>query len=80
MAKPKVNAEKISETANRTVWMVRWVYPPESGIDSKAYRVVTYPNSDLIYVETAILRRKISTSAATKLMPEIFEALASAQA
>jgi hypothetical protein len=80
MAKPKIRATKVNETANRTVWLVEWVYPAMSGKWGKSYYVTTYPSSDLLYLETAAKRRQVAKGTATKITPQIREALAAAQA
>ncbi len=73
---PKVKATKLTETAGCTTWMIEWIYPAMSGRQGKSYRVTTYPNSDLIFLETAAKRRKVATGVAIKIMPQIRAALA----
>lgn len=80
MAKPNVKATKVSESANRAIWLVEWVYPAMSGKWGKSYYVTTYPNSDLLYLETAAKRRQVAKGTATKIIPQIREALAAARA
>ena len=73
---PKLRLTKHSETPNQTVWLADWVYPPMSGKWGKCYWVTTYPDSDLIFLQTGAKKRPVSQSVATKITAQIKSALA----
>jgi hypothetical protein len=74
--KPTIRVTKLSETINQTKWLVDWVYPPNSGKWGKSYRATTYPDCDLIFLQTAAKQRTVAKGVATKIMPQIRAALA----
>ncbi|MDU8351008.1 hypothetical protein RYA05_03755 [Pseudomonas syringae pv. actinidiae] len=51
-------ATKVSESQNRTVWTVKW--PETTQGTGKSYYATTYPDSDLLFLETFEKRRPIS--------------------
>ncbi len=61
-----------------TVWFVEWPSTPRKW--GKSYYATTYPNSELIYVETAAKRRKVADGVATKLKDQLREAINRARA
>ncbi len=66
-------ATKIAETANATRWVVRW--PSTMFKEGKTYRASTYPDSNLVFIETAAKRRAIGGRTKTALEPVIRDAL-----
>ena len=63
---------------NYTIWFVQW--PSTHYKWGKSYYATTYPNSDLIYLETAAKRRHVAELTASKIMPQIRSAIAKAEA
>ncbi|MCA8050902.1 hypothetical protein [Burkholderia arboris] len=57
---------KLSESENQTVWMVE--LPPNGSGFRSTYRATTYPNSDLVYVETWVQKRKTSNMKVVEVM------------
>lgn len=64
--KPPPIVTKLSESENRTVWRVE--LPPNSAGTRSTYRATTYPNSDLVYVETWPQKRKTSNRTVVEIM------------
>ena len=62
-------ASIISATVNQTVWRIK--YPSTAFKSGKVYFATTYPNSDLIYIETAVKHRQVSQGVATKITAQI---------
>ena len=77
MAKSKARFQltKETETAARTVWRAKWIYPPMSGKCGSTYFATTYPESALIYLETGAKRRHVGNGVATRILPIIRAAL-----
>ena len=57
----------------QTVWFVEW--PNTIRKQGKAYFATTYPNSDLVFIETAAKRRPVSSLVGRKILPEIRAAI-----
>lgn len=68
----ELTAAKISETINRTRWAI-------TSPVCRAYVVTTYPNSELVYIETAASGRAIPQGVATKLTPAVRAAINAAE-
>lgn len=51
-------ASKVSESQSRTVWTVKWPETPKAA--GKSYYATTYPDSDLLFLESFDTRRPIS--------------------
>lgn len=61
----------------QTVYLVQW--PSTAHNAGKSYYVTTYPNSDLIFVETVLKRRPVSPLVGRRINPIIREAIAALQ-
>ena len=70
-------ATKVSESPNKTVWTVKW--PSRPNVGGKSYIATTYPNSQIIFLETAAKRRPVSKLVATKIFPQVRAAIEAAQ-
>ena len=57
---------KLSESANQTIWKVD--LPPNSAGFRSTYQATTYPNSDLVFVETWVNKRKTSNQKVVDVM------------
>jgi hypothetical protein len=71
-------AQKSFEGEAMTVWLIKW--PSSITKQGKQYFATTYPGSDHIFMETAAKRRPVSSTQGRKLLPQIREAIARAQA
>ena len=60
-----------------TLWCIKW--PSSARHWGKTYYATTYPNSDLIYLETAAKRRHVSNLQGAKLMPQVRAAIEQAK-
>lgn len=77
MKNHKPTAQLLRETPNVcTVWLIKW--PSTMTKQGKAYYATTYPDSKLIFLETAANRRAVATGPATKLLGQVREAIAAA--
>ncbi|MBN3839345.1 hypothetical protein [Burkholderia sp. Ac-20349] len=56
MKLPKLT--KVSESPAKTLWKVEFPSTPTK--QGAAYYATTYPNSELIFVESAVERRKVN--------------------
>lgn len=61
----------------QTVWLVQW--PNTVHNWGKSYYATTYPNSDLVFIETASKRRPVSPLVGRKITPLILAAIAEAR-
>ncbi|ABO60218.1 hypothetical protein Bcep1808_7341 (plasmid) [Burkholderia vietnamiensis G4] len=57
---------KLSESENQTVWRVE--LPPNGSGFRSTYRATTYPNSDLVFVETWVKKLKSSNKKVVEVM------------
>lgn len=78
MAKPKIIAKKLTETSDRTTWLVEWMYPALGEGWGERYRVVTYRNGDVLLLQTLPRRGKVADSVAAKILPQVRAAIAAA--
>jgi hypothetical protein len=60
-----------------TVWLVQW--PSTVHKWGKSYYATTYPNSDLVFIETAAKRRPVSALVGKRIMPLIRTAIEEAR-
>ncbi|TGT90885.1 MULTISPECIES: hypothetical protein [unclassified Mesorhizobium] len=54
----------------QTTWMIDWPLGPQ-----KSYYATTYPNSELISLETSATRRPVSGLVGRKIMPQVRDAI-----
>lgn len=59
-----------------TRWLVK--FPSTIKKDGAAYYVTTYPNSDLIFIETAVKPRQVSELVARRIAPLMRDAIKAA--
>lgn len=72
-------ATMVRENSACTCWTVKW--PGRPGyVEGKTYRATTYPDSDLIFIETGARRVPVTGMNATKLTPIIRAAIERARA
>lgn len=57
----------------QTVWLVQW--PSTAHNWGKSYYATTYPNSDLLFIETSAKRRPVSPLVGRKITPIIRTAI-----
>lgn len=69
-------AKQVRTSDVQTIWFVQW--PSDMRKQGKSYYVTTYPNSDLIFIETAAKRRQVSSLVARKIAPEMRAAIVAA--
>lgn len=72
MAAPK--ASLVRQTENRTVWLIK--FPSTVRKQGRAYYATTYPDSELLFIETAAKRRPVSHLVASRLTDQIKQAIA----
>lgn len=67
-------AKRIRHTAGvQTVWLVQW--PSTAHNAGRSYYVTTYPNSELIFIETSSKRRPVSERIGSRIGPVIRAAI-----
>lgn len=71
-------ATKISESAAQTKW--RLVYPGTESKPGKTYLVTSYPDSDLLMIQTADTHRPVSKITGSKLYSSARVAIKTANA
>lgn len=71
-------ATKLRTSDVQTVWLLKW--PSHMRKQGKEYFVTTYPDSDLIFIETAAKRRQVSSLVARKIAPQMRAAIERAKA
>lgn len=69
-------ATKVYESANKTVWQIDW--PSTMQKWGKTYFATTYPDSEIIFMETAAKRRPVSPLVGRKILPQIKAAISAA--
>lgn len=63
----------------RTVWKIQW--PSIQGVKwGKTYYATTYPDSDLIYLETAAKHRAVAAKQGGKIITQVRQAIERARA
>lgn len=74
----KPRAKRVRHTDGvQTVWLVEW--PSTAHNAGRSYYVTTYPNSDLIFIETSSKRRPVSERIGSRIGPAIRAAIQEAR-
>jgi hypothetical protein len=73
-AKPKATLE--SSSVNRSVWRI--AFPSTLLKEGAVYFATTYPNSDLIFLETGAKRHPLSNARAPKIVEAARQAIGDA--
>jgi hypothetical protein len=79
--KPEASAQLVKTSDACTTWEVNVPMPSgKSTRTTKLYHATTYPDSDLIFLQSGVRGRAIPSTAATRLLPLVRAAIQKAQA
>lgn len=79
-AKPEPNARIVSTSPACTIWTVEVPMPTNKSTRTlKRYQATTYPDSDLIYLQSGARGRAIPATHTTRLLPMVRAAIKAAQ-